>query len=93
MPRVLTLTLNPAIDKSTSAENVVAEHKIRCESPEFHPGGGGINVSRAIYKLGGESTALYLAGGPTGQMLGQMLDEEQQTAQAGEAGQLSHRRR
>ncbi len=89
MPRVLTLTLNPAIDKSTSAENVVAEHKIRCEPPEFHPGGGGINVSRAIYKLGGESTALYLAGGPTGQMLGEMLDEEQAT-ELQNGGRLTH---
>ena len=91
MSSVLTLTLNPAIDKSTSAENVVAEHKIRCAPPDFHPGGGGINVSRAIYKLGGESTALYLAGGPTGQMLGQMLDEEQQAGAAPGSGHLAHR--
>lgn len=89
MSSVLTLTLNPAIDKSTSVRNVVAEHKLRCEPPVFHPGGGGINVSRAIYKLGGESTALYLAGGATGQMLGDMLDQEERLA--ADYGRMTHR--
>lgn len=79
MKSILTLTLNPAIDESTDVENVIPEHKLRCTAPVHHPGGGGINVSRAIHKLGGTSKAVYLAGGATGQMLGEMLDGESLT--------------
>ncbi|MFO7739869.1 MAG: 1-phosphofructokinase family hexose kinase, partial [Desulfatiglandaceae bacterium] len=71
-----TLTVNPCIDKSSSIENVVAERKLRCEKPKYEPGGGGINVCRAIHKLGGTSTALYLAGGPAGRMLDMLLEHE-----------------
>jgi len=76
MQTIVTLTVNPAIDKSASVENVIPERKLRCAMPYHEPGGGGINVSRAIHKLGGESTALYLAGGPLGQMLSTLLDQE-----------------
>ncbi|MFW6114831.1 MAG: 1-phosphofructokinase family hexose kinase [Thermodesulfobacteriota bacterium] len=76
MQTIVTLTVNPAIDKSASVENVVPERKLRCGAPYYEPGGGGINVSRAIHKLGGESTAFYLAGGPLGQMLISLLDQE-----------------
>ncbi len=44
--------------------------------PVFEPGGGGINVARAIKKLGGNATALYLAGGYTGKFFTQLLDRE-----------------
>ncbi len=73
---ILTLTMNPCIDKSTRVDNVVAERKLRCEAPRYEPGGGGINVSRAIHKLGGNSTAFYLGGGSMGRMLDLLLDEE-----------------
>jgi len=76
MQSIVTLTVNPAIDKSASVENVIPERKLRCGIPYHEPGGGGINVSRAIHKLGGKSTALYLAGGLLGQMLSDLLDEE-----------------
>ena len=73
---ILTLTMNPCIDKSTSIENVVAERKLRCAPPKHEPGGGGINVSRAIHRLGGTSMDLHLTGGETGQMLDLLLDQE-----------------
>jgi 6-phosphofructokinase 2 len=76
MPTIVTLTLNPAIDESSTVENVMPEHKLRCTQPQFHPGGGGINVARAIHKLGGEATAFYMAGGAPGQMLRTMLADE-----------------
>ena len=76
MTKIVTLTMNPTIDKSASVKNVVAERKLRCERPHFEPGGGGINVSRAVHKLGEESLALYLAGGPPGDMLRKLLDAE-----------------
>ncbi len=73
---ILTLTMNPCIDKSTRIDNVVAERKLRCGKPVYEPGGGGVNVSRAIHKLGGASTALYLRGGALGEKLDSLLDEE-----------------
>jgi len=76
MKMIVTLTMNPSIDKSSSVGNVVAEWKLYCTAPRFEPGGGGINVCRAIKKLGGESLALYPSGGPTGQMLQFLFDQE-----------------
>lgn len=73
---IVTLTMNPSIDISTSVETVVPEHKLRCDAPRYEPGGGGINVARAIHKLGGAATACYLAGGATGQLLTQLLSDE-----------------
>ena len=76
MKTIVTMTLNPAIDKSSSVAHVVAERKLYCKRPRFEPGGGGVNVSRAIKKLGGESMLLYPAGGLTGERLQGLLDEE-----------------
>lgn len=73
---ILTLTLNPALDVSTSTEKVVDTHKLRCAAPQYHPGGGGVNVARVVQRLGGDCIALYPAGGTTGQHLRQMLDDE-----------------
>ncbi|WP_299361094.1 hexose kinase [uncultured Paracoccus sp.] len=63
---ILTVTLNPALDLATSAARVVPELKLRCDAPLVDPGGGGINVSRAIDRMGGRSTAFVALGGPTG---------------------------
>jgi len=76
MKTIVTLTINPAVDKNASISQVIDERKLRCTRPSFEPGGGGINVSRAIQKLGGGSDAYYLAGGPTGDMLESLLARE-----------------
>jgi len=73
---ILTITINPALDISTVIDRVMPEHKLRCRNPVYEPGGGGINVSRAIKKLGGESTALFTSGGYTGNMLNSLLKQE-----------------
>lgn len=64
---ILTLTMNPALDMTSSVDRVVAEHKLRCGPVRFDPGGGGVNVSRAIRNLGGDSRAIYPLGGPSGE--------------------------
>ena len=69
MPRLVTLTLNPAVDLATKVGRVVAEDKLRCERPSQDPGGGGINVARAAIRLGAEALAVFPAGGPTGHLL------------------------
>ena len=76
MRKVVTLTMNPALDVGTDIPSVAPEIKLRCAAPRFHPGGGGINVSRAIRFLGGESSAVYAAGGHIGAMLSQLLDAD-----------------
>lgn len=68
--------MNPSIDKSSSVAHVVAERKLYCKPPRFEAGGGGVNVSRAIKKLGGESILLYPAGRITGERLQELLDQE-----------------
>lgn len=77
MPRIVTLTLNPTVDKSTTADHIIPDQKLRCAAPRFEPGGGGINVSRALRRLGSESVAVFPAGGPTGQQLQELLAQEQ----------------
>lgn len=73
--KIVTLTLNPAVDKSTSVERMVAEQKLRCTELQTDAGGGGINVSKGIRKLGGKSTAVFPAGGPNGKALQHLLKE------------------
>ncbi len=73
---VITLTVNPAIDVNTTVEQVIPEQKLRCGRPRYEPGGGGINVSRAVHKLGSESTAVFFSGGPGGKKLEKLLDDE-----------------
>jgi 6-phosphofructokinase 2 len=74
--RIVTLTVNPAIDKSTKFSGLVAEQKIRCEEPRFDAGGGGINVSKAIARLGGKSLAVFTTGGASGQLLKELVQKE-----------------
>jgi 6-phosphofructokinase 2 len=74
MHAIATLTMNPALDVSTTTHHVMPTHKVRCGPPRYDPGGGGINVARVVKLLGGESVAVYPAGGPTGEMLRHGLD-------------------
>lgn len=75
MERIITLTLNPVLDKNTTVNGIAPNAKLRCTSPVYYPGGGGINVSRALKKLGGSSYCIYLAGGPAGKHLQQLISE------------------
>ena len=73
MKKIITLTVNPAIDKSTSVARLSSNSKLRCEQPKYEAGGGGINVSRVINELGNTSLCMYMAGGPTGSHLQDIL--------------------
>lgn len=76
MSRIVTLTLNPALDLSTETEKVMPGPKLRCGVPRIDPGGGGVNVSRAISKLGGESLCAVAAGRSAGATLLGLLEAE-----------------
>lgn len=73
MPDIVTLTMNPALDISTSTEFVRPTNKLRCAAPRYDPGGGGINVARVIHRLGGAVLAVFPAGGPPGLALEELL--------------------
>lgn len=73
---IITLTVNPALDKSAQFSGLIAEQKIRCEAPRYDAGGGGINVAKAIHRLGGEALSIFTAGGPIGAMLETCLQKE-----------------
>ncbi|WPQ60456.1 1-phosphofructokinase family hexose kinase [Chitinophaga sancti] len=76
MNRIITFTFNPAIDKSTTINHLVPEKKLACSPPVFEPGGGGVNIARAIRNLGGHATAVYLSGGYTGRFFSSLIEKE-----------------
>ncbi|MBG6058082.1 6-phosphofructokinase 2 [Cryobacterium sp. MP_M3] len=73
---ILTVTINPALDVSTSTERVISDHKMRCGASRLDPGGGGVNVARVVQRLGGQALAIYTAGGATGQAYRHLIEAE-----------------
>ncbi|MBC7736235.1 MAG: hexose kinase [Candidatus Saccharibacteria bacterium] len=73
---IITLTLNPALDLSSEVPALLPDTKLRCTEPLLDPGGGGLNVSRAIAALHGESLALVALGGLTGDRLAGLIRAE-----------------
>ena len=76
MSKIVTITFSPCIDKSTSIPYLIPEKKLKCTVPKMEPGGGGINVARAIKKLGAEATAIFPSGGYTGKFFNHLLQSE-----------------
>ena len=73
---IVTLTINPSLDKSTQFTGLIAEQKIRCKPPRYDAGGGGINVSKAISRLGGDSLCVFSSGGSPGIKLEELVQKE-----------------
>lgn len=76
MPDIVTLTINPAIDIFVNVGRVEPTRKMRCSAPKRDPGGGGINVARVAYRLGGDVTAIFPTGGAIGKLLHRLVDRE-----------------
>lgn len=75
-PKIVTLTLNPAVDRSCVTDTLQPNTKLSCRQVRYDPGGGGINVARAVHRLGGEALAVYACGGATGRHLTNLLEAE-----------------
>ena len=74
---IVTLTINPAVDVSTSVKQMVPFTKMRCAQAHRDPGGGGINVARVLKRLGHRIKPQFtLAGGATGQLLATLIKRE-----------------
>ena len=73
--RIVTLTLNPAVDVACTAPAVRPTHKIRTFDERLDAGGGGINVARVMRVLDEKPLALIATGGVTGRLVEELLDE------------------
>lgn len=82
MPKIITVTINPAVDVSTSVDRLEPVRKLRCRAERREPGGGGINVARVIHRLGGDVLTVYAAGGVIGQLLHELVEKEGVAAHA-----------
>ena len=73
---IYTVTLNPALDKTVEIPGMALDTVNRITEMRTDPGGKGINVSKVIAKLGGESCAAGILGGGSGKMLEKLLEGE-----------------
>ena len=76
MYKIITLTVNPALDVYTTVEKLEPEKKLKSTPATKDPGGGGINVSRVLKRLGTEAKTIYARGGYTGNLFEKLLTEE-----------------
>lgn len=70
---IITVTMNPAIDKTVEIEQLVPNGLNRIQKVEYDAGGKGINVSKTIHELGGESLAMGFLGGNAGKTIENVL--------------------
>jgi 1-phosphofructokinase family hexose kinase len=66
---IVTLTVNPAIDRTISVDRLAFEDRAYVNSSRESAGGRGINASRVIQSFGGDTTAVLISGGETGKRL------------------------
>lgn len=73
---IYTVTLNPALDKTVEIPGMALDTVNRITEMRTDPGGKGINVSKVIAKLGGDSRAVGILGGESGRTLEKLLEGE-----------------
>ena len=71
---IITVTMNPAIDKTVEIDTLKPGGLNRIRKVEYDAGGKGINVSKTIHELGGESIATGFLGGNAGRTIENVLD-------------------
>lgn len=76
MTEIVTVTVNPALDLSTSVEELRPFSKLRCSGERRDAGGGGINVARVATRFGAKPLAIFPAGGPIGRYLTDVVAAE-----------------
>ena len=72
---IVTVTMNPALDKTVTVENFEAAKLNRIQDIRLDPGGKGINVARVLKRFDTEVMAWGLLGGLTGRLLAWKLEE------------------
>ncbi|MDP4090683.1 MAG: PfkB family carbohydrate kinase, partial [Bacillota bacterium] len=71
---IVTVTLNPAVDKTIEIEDFTVGSVNRVSSIRLDAGGKGINVSKVIQSLGGKSRAVAVLAGKSGDFIKEYLD-------------------
>jgi 1-phosphofructokinase family hexose kinase len=70
---IVTLTINPAIDRIIGVDRLAFEDRAYVASVHESAGGRGVNVSSAIHSFGGETLAVLISGGEAGKRLETLL--------------------
>ncbi|HEX7806164.1 MAG TPA: 1-phosphofructokinase [Cellulomonas sp.] len=73
---IVTLTPNPSLDRALDLDRLVLGEVNRADAVHVHPGGKGINVSRALVAQGIASLAVLPVGGVSGEQLVTLLTEQ-----------------
>src|SRR5271165_1906850 len=70
---ILTLTVNPAIDRTIHVDRLAFEDRAYILSSKDSAGGRGINASCVVNSFGGKTTAIVPAGGASGARFGEFM--------------------
>ncbi|TKB09631.1 1-phosphofructokinase [Desulforhopalus sp. IMCC35007] len=70
---IFTVTLNPAVDRELTVDEIVFDTVLRASDWRVDCGGKGFNVARMLKSLGISSVALGFAAGKSGEMLDDKL--------------------
>jgi 1-phosphofructokinase family hexose kinase len=70
---ILTLTINPSIDRTVMVDRLVFEDRAYILSRDDSPGGRGLNASRVLHAFGAKTLAVLISGGVNGEKLGKLL--------------------
>src|SRR5437660_9215191 len=73
---IITVTLNAAMDKTLEVPSFTPGRRHRTVDQTTMPGGKGVNIARAIKRLGQPVIATGFAGGPTGNRIVEALNDE-----------------
>lgn len=74
---IITVTMNPAIDKTVEIDQLLPGGLNRIRKVEYDAGGKGINVSKTIRELGGTSIATGFLGGNAGKTIQSVLGKKE----------------
>lgn len=73
LPSIVTLTLNPSVDVTYGVARLLDDQKVHASAYRYDPGGNGINVARALGRLGASAHAVFTAAGEIGALLERLI--------------------
>lgn len=74
--KILTLTVNPALDRIVTVDRLVFEDRAYIESTTEMAGGRGINAARVLVSFGSETVAITTSGRETGRKVEELLQKD-----------------